>query len=186
MQYRLTINNLLQSIKTCSGSVDLSSSVVTDDNAITANLNTLLGIGYTLNALDGEWLAAAHLLPGLDKPGHLLPAMSSTMPDIVNPLGTCFIRFLLGVNAVFGEPLLEDWIRQTQISTNTVVESVVAVCYIIVSPSQLPCAVKTLSIAAFNRRIRKVTYSTVRIQPVKPESMALRNSETVNSSSCGM
>jgi hypothetical protein len=122
--------------------------MVTDDNAITADLNTLLGIGYTLDALDSEGLATAHLLPCLNEPGHLLPTVGSSMPDIVNPLGTCLVRFLLGVNAVFGKPFLEDWIRQAQISTNAVVESIVAVRDIIVSPSKLPCAVKTLLTAA--------------------------------------
>lgn len=147
LQRRLTINDLLKSVKTCGSSVNLSSGMVTDDNAITANLDTLSGISHALNALDSEGLATAHLLPGLDKPRHLLPAVGSAMPDIVNPLGTCLVRFLLRVDAIFRKSLLEDWVGQTKVGTNAVVESVVAVCYIVMSPSKLPCAVRKLSIA---------------------------------------
>lgn len=120
--------------------------MVTDDNTITTNLNTLSGIGHTLDSLDSERLAAAHLLPGLNEPWHLLPAVGSAMPDVVDPLGTCLVRFLLRVNAVFRESLLEDWVGQTKISTNAVIEGVVAVCDIIVSPSKLPCAARKLSV----------------------------------------
>ena len=116
--------------------------MVTDNNAITADLNALSGIGNTLDALDGEGLAAAHLLPRLDQPRHLLPGMGSAMPDIVYPFGTSFVGFLLGINAVLCESLLEDWVGQATISTDTVVEGVVAVCDIVMSPSELPCAVK--------------------------------------------
>lgn len=147
----LTINNLLQSVKTSGGSIDLSSSVVADDNAITANFDTLSGIGYTLNTLDSKRLAAAHLLPGLDEPGHLFPAVCSAMPDIVNPLGTCLVRFFLRVDAVFRKSLLEDWVGQAKVSTNAVVESVVAVCYVVMSPAKLPCAMGRLIVAKLTR-----------------------------------
>jgi hypothetical protein len=35
---------------------------------------------------------------------------------------------------------LEDWVRQAQISTDAVVEGIVAVCDIVMSPSELPGA----------------------------------------------
>jgi hypothetical protein len=105
-----TINDLFQSIETRNSSVNLSSSMIADNDTITANLNTLFSIGHTLNTLDGERLAATHLLPRLDQPRHLLPGMGSSVPDIVYPFGTCFVRFLYRINAVFCESLLEDWV----------------------------------------------------------------------------
>jgi len=121
--------------------------MVTDDDTIAANLNTLSSIGNTLNALDGKRLAATHLLPCLDEPRHFLPGMGSAMPDIVYPFGTSFVRFLHGINAVFCKSLLEDWVGQSQISSDAVVEGVVTVRDIVMSPSELPCAVKDLSVA---------------------------------------
>lgn len=66
--------------------------------------------------------------------------MGSSMPDIVYPFGTCFVGLLYRINTVFCESLLEDWVRQAQISTDAVVEGVVAVCNVVVSPSELPGA----------------------------------------------
>ena len=143
-----TIDNLLQSIETRRSTINLSSSMVTDNNTIAANLNTFSSIGNTLDTLDGERLAATHLLPRLDQPRHLLPSVRSSMPDIVYPFGTCFVWLLDRINAILCKPFLEDWVGQAQIGTNTVIESVVAVCDVIMSPSELPCAVKEVSVAA--------------------------------------
>lgn len=150
-----TINNLFQSIQTRGSSVNLSSGMVADNDAIAADLNTLSSIGNTLDALDSERLATTHLLPGLDQPRHLLPGMGSAMPDIINPFGTGFVGLLYGIDAVLRESLLEDRVGQAQIGTDTVVEGIVAVCYVVVSPSKLPCAVKDLSVAAWIRNHQK-------------------------------
>lgn len=140
-RFGLTINDLLQSIKTGNSTIDLSSSMVRNDNAITPNLNTFLSISHALDALDGKWLATAHLLPRLDEPGNLLPAVSSAVPDVVNPLGTCFVRLLFGIDAVFSESLLEDRVAQAEVGAEAVVEGVVAGGDIVVSPAELPSAV---------------------------------------------
>jgi len=126
--------------------------MVTDNDTIAANLNTLSSIGDTLNALDGERLATTHLLPRLDEPRHLLPGMGSSMPNIVYPFSTSFVGFLHGINAVLCKSLLEDWVGQSQIGSDAVVEGVIAVCDVVVSPSELPCAAKDLSVACVIRR----------------------------------
>jgi hypothetical protein len=139
--------------------------MVTDNNTITANLNTLFSIGHTLNTLDGERLATTHLLPRLDQPRHFLPGMGSSVPDIVYPFGTCFVRFLYRINAVLCESLLEDWVGQAQIGTDTVVEGVVAVCDVVVSPSELPSAEKYLSVASSIRGCRRLHTQPSRYKP---------------------
>jgi len=88
---RHTIDDLLQGIQTGDRAVYLSSSMVRDHDTVAADLNSLLGISYALDAFYGKRLAAAELLPGLDQPRDLVPVVRATVPDIVDPLCTSLV-----------------------------------------------------------------------------------------------
>lgn len=135
----LTIHNLLQRVQAAYRAIYLPPSVIAYDDAVTANLHALLGVLYVLNTLDCERLATADLLPRLDEPWHLLPAVCPAMPHVVNPLCAGLVRHRLRVDTILLQPLLEDWIRQTEVGANAVVEGVVGGVDVIVAPAELPC-----------------------------------------------
>lgn len=85
--------------------------MVRDDDAIAADLDAFLGVGNGLNAFDSEGFAAADLLPGLDQPGHFLPAPRAAVPDIVDPFRSGLVGLRAGIDACFLEAALEDRIR---------------------------------------------------------------------------
>lgn len=107
-----TINDLLQGIETGNRTVDLSSSVVRDNDTVAADLNSLLGVSHALDALDSKRLAAAELLPRLDQPRDLAPVVRAAVPDIVDPLRTGLVGHGLWVNAVLREALLEHGVGE--------------------------------------------------------------------------
>lgn len=112
--------------------------MVRDNNAIAPDLHSLLRICHGLNTLDSKRLPARNLLPRLDQPRHPIPAVCTTVPDIVNPFRACLVRLRLRINTVLRQSLLEHRVRQTQIRADAVVESVVRVRDVVVTPAELP------------------------------------------------
>ncbi len=60
------------------------------------------------------------------------------MPDIINPHRTGFIRLRLRVNTCLFQSRLEDRVREAEISSNSMVEGIVASRFITMAPSELP------------------------------------------------
>jgi len=113
--------------------------MVADHDTIHTKLHGFLRICHTLDTLQAEWLSSTNHLPLLHQPRHLLPTPRPSMPNIINPHRTSLIRLFLRIDALFLHPFLKHRIRQSQISTNAMVERIITLRLIMMSPRQLPC-----------------------------------------------
>ena len=66
---------------------------------VAADIDATLRIRYALNPFDRERLPTTNLLPRLDQPRHLFPAVRSAMPDVVDPQCTGLVRLGLGIDS---------------------------------------------------------------------------------------
>ena len=64
----------------------------------------------------------------------LFPSPSSSMPDIVNLHCTGLIRLCLWINACLIHSLLENRVRESEVSSNAMIEGVVAGRFIMMAP----------------------------------------------------
>ena len=132
------LDDLLKRIQRGYGSIHLSAGVVRHYDAVTPDLNTLLGVLHALNPLDTKGFPAADPLPRLDEPRHPVPAVRSPMPDVVDPERTCAPRILLRVDSLLRESFLKHGVGETQIGTDAAVKGVVPRRDVVVAPAELP------------------------------------------------
>lgn len=59
------------------------------------------------------------------------------MPHVVDPFRAGFVRHGFGIDAICCEALLENGVREAEIRALAVVESVVGVCHVVMSPAEL-------------------------------------------------
>lgn len=71
---------LLQCVEACDGAINLSSSVIGNNDTVTAYFDSVPSVCNTLDTFDEEWLPSRDPLPFLDEPFGLLPGVGMPMP----------------------------------------------------------------------------------------------------------
>jgi hypothetical protein len=71
---------LLQCVEACDGAINLTSSMICNDNTITTNFDGMPSVCNALDSFDEEWLASRDPLPLFDEPFGLVPSVRTPMP----------------------------------------------------------------------------------------------------------
>lgn len=112
--------------------------MVADYDAVAADLDAFLRVGYALDAFEEKGAAAADFFPCLDEPGDFLPAPCSAVPDVVDPGRAGFLRVFDRVDPHRLQPFLENGIAEAEICADTSVKGIVPYRNVVMSPAQLP------------------------------------------------
>lgn len=132
------VGDLLQRVQARDGAVHLPTRVVRHHDALEAQIHRPLGVVHPLDALEQERLAPADLAPPLARPHGLVPRPRAAVPDVVDPQRAGLLGLRRRVDAAFGQPPLEDGVREAEVGADAAVEGVVARRDVVVPPPELP------------------------------------------------